>query len=188
MKIILLRHGKPDIPDLGKLRASEFQLWIQAYNAAPLNIKSRPSKELIEIASRCNSIVCSNLRRSIDSARLLGEKDIQCIDAIFREFELPYSSFPSPKLSPGVWSVLHRVLWFMGQASHCESLSTAKQRVTSAANILHNKAVSHNTVLFVGHSLLNSFIAKKLIAKGWHGSISIFSKHWEFSVYEYLES
>ena len=188
MKIVLLRHGKPDIPDLGKLRASEFHQWIETYNLAPLDSKLKPPAALIELAKHCNIIVCSDLQRSIESAKTLGIKDIHCIDTLFREFELPYANFPSPKLSPGVWSVLYRILWFMGFASNCESLVAARQRAANAANILHDKAVSSQTVLFVGHSLLNSFIAKKLVSKGWQGSISIFNKHWEMSVFENLKS
>ena len=166
MKIILLRHGKPRVPVFGKLRACEFHQWIEAYNLAPLDPNSKPSTELVSLAKRCDTIICSNLRRSIESAKVLGVKDIHSIDAIFREFELPYAKGLSrkgaPKLSPGVWSVLYRILWFMGYAPNCEPFSAAKQRAASAANILQNKAVSNQTVLFVGHSLLNNFIAKKL--------------------------
>jgi len=192
MKIVLLRHGKPDIPNLGKLKASEFHRWIEAYNSAPLDTELKPSLKLIEIANQCNIIVCSDLPRSIESAKILGVEDIHCIDAIYREFELPYArelpKHGSPKLSPAVWSILFRVFWFMGYAPNCESLSSARQRASSAAHLLHNKAVKNKTVLFVGHSLLNSFIAKTLLAKGWRGTTSIFSKHWEFSVFENMES
>ena len=190
MKIILLRHGKPRMPVYGTLRACEFHQWIEAYNLAPLDPKSKPSTELVTIAKHCDTIICSDLRRSIESAKVLGVTDIHCIDAIFREFELPYARGLArkwaPKLSPGVWSVLYRILWFMDYAPNCESFSAAKQRAASAANILQSKAESNKTVLFVGHSLLNSFIAKKLLEKGWQGSISLFNKHWEISVFENL--
>lgn len=71
----------------------------------------------------------------------------------------------------------------MGYTANCESFSLAKQRAVNAANILQNKAESHKTVLFVGHSLLNSYIAKILVTQGWQGSISLFNKHWEMSEY-----
>jgi len=188
MKIILLRHGKPGVPVFGKLRACEFHQWIETFNLAPLDFSSKPSTELVTIAKHCDTIVCSDLRRSIDSAKVLGIKDIHCIDTVFREFELPHAQFPSPKLPPGVWPVLYRILWFMGYAPNCESFTLAKQRAASAANILQNKAESNKTVLFVGHSLLNSFIGKKLVSQGWQGSIGLFNKHWEISVFEYLKS
>ena len=184
MKIIFMRHGKPDIPELGKLNASEFHRWIEAYNSASLDVTHKPSKKVVEIANHCNIIVCSDLRRSIESASVLSRKEIHCIDAILREVELPYARFPSPKLAPGVWFTLYRILWFMGYATNSESIFSARQRAAIAANSLHNKALRHNSVFCIGHSIFNSFIAKELITKGWQGSTSIFSKHWEISEYK----
>ena len=188
MKIVFMRHGKPDIPELGKISTCEFHRWIEAYNSASLDVTHKPSKQVVEIANHYNVIVCSDLRRSIESASVLGVKDIHCIDAIFREVELPYARLPSPKLVPGVWFVLYRTLWFIGYAANCESVSLARQRAAIAANRLHNKALRNNTVFCIGHSIFNSFIAKELLTKGWQGSTSIFSKHWEISEYEYLGS
>ncbi len=192
MKIVLLRHGKPKIPELGKLAVHEFHDWITAYNSAPLDSRSKPAKETVEMAKFCNTIVCSDLPRSIESAQRLEVKNIHCIDVIFREFELPslenIPRYGVLKFSPDIWAVLYRILWFMGYASHCESFATAKQRAHNAANILHKKAEHSETVFLVGHSLLNSFIAKQLRAKGWQGSISLFNKHWEMSVFEQSKS
>ena len=188
MKIVFMRHGKPDMPELGKLNASEFHRWIEAYNSASLDTTHKPSKQAVEIANHCNFIVCSDLRRSIESAQILGVKDIHCIGAIFREVELPYSRFLSPRLAPEVWFVLYRILWFMGYAANSESLSLARQRAVIAANSLHNKALRHNSVFCIGHSIFNSFIAKELVTKGWQGSSSIFSKHWEISEYKYVKT
>ncbi len=183
LKIVIVRHGKPDVPEFGKISADEFGLWITAYNQARLDSKFSPPKKVIEIANQCNVVICSDLPRSIESAHLLGVKDIDYIQALFREVELPYIRLLSPPLSPAVWAVFFRVLWFMGYAGTCEPLSTARQRASIAANSLHDKAKSAKSVLFVGHSILNSFIAKELLAKGWQGSASMLSKHWEVSVF-----
>ncbi len=72
----------------------------------------------------------------------------------------------------------------MGYSNQCESFAAAKQRANKAADILLCKAQKNETVLFVGHSLLNSFIARKLQSKGWQGSISAFNKYWEMSVFK----
>ena len=188
MKIILLRHGRPKVPDLGKLSAYDFYRWIEAYNLATLDCRHKPAQEVVELATACNIIVCSDLRRSLESAKVLGIKEVDYVDALFREFELPCSTNTywqrGPKLSPRRWAVIYRILWFMGYSSHCESFAAAKHRANKAANILLHKAEHSETVLFVGHSLLNSFIARKLRSKGWQGSISLFNKYWEISVFE----
>ncbi|TXL02092.1 hypothetical protein BMR02_00620 [Methylococcaceae bacterium HT1] len=187
MKIVFIRHGKPDLPELGKLQANELHQWIKAYNAASLDTDQQPPKQAVELTKQCNVVVCSNLRRSIESAKLLGIRGIYCIDAIFREVELPYCNIRSPKLSATVWFVLFRILWFMGYSNHSDSKSTVKQRAAIAAGMLHNRALANNSVLLVGHSIFNSYIGKQLKMKGLQGSTSIFSKHWQISVYEYPE-
>ena len=188
MKIVFMRHGKPDVPELGNINVSEFHRWIEAYNSASLDITHKPSKQVVEIANHCNVIVCSDLRRSIESAQLLGIRDIHCIDVIFKEVELPYARLPSPRLMPDVWFVLYRILWFMGYATNSESIFSARQRAAIAAKMLHNKALCNNTVFCIGHSIFNSLIAKELLKKGWQGSTSIFNKHWEISEYEYVKT
>jgi broad specificity phosphatase PhoE len=185
MRIVLLRHGKPDVPKLGKLRASEIYQWIESYNSAGLNIEHRPSREAIEIANNCNTIVCSDLPRSIESARALGVREVNHIESMFREMGLPYASFPSPKLSPNIWAALFRVLWFFGYSSNGESLREAKLRASNGASMLKEIAANTGSVLLVGHGFVNRFIAKELLSNGWQGPASPGKKYWEFGIYEY---
>lgn len=185
MKIILLRHGKPDTPTFGPISASELCRWIEAYNSAPLDTRNKPSNDVVAIAQHCNAIVCSDLRRSIESAKTLGVSDIHSVDAIFREFELPYSNSMLGqgmiKLPPSIWAVIYRICWFMGYANHSETFVAAKLRAESATHKLLNIAQRHETVLFVGHSLLNGYIAKNLLSKGWQGGMCQSHKYWEIS-------
>ena len=91
MKIVLLRHGKPHVPEYGKLRANEIHQWIESYNSAGSVPDHAPSQETIEIANACNALVCSDLLRSIESAQALGVKTINIMEPIFREMGLPLS-------------------------------------------------------------------------------------------------
>jgi len=72
MKIVILRHGKPSVPDIGKLRAGEFFQWINLYNSAGINEDHKPSSDTLSIAADCNVAVCSDLKRSPKSDRLLA--------------------------------------------------------------------------------------------------------------------
>lgn len=188
MKIIFIRHGKPDAPKSGKLNAVEFHRWVAAYNLANLDTSQQPPQHLVAMACQCNVVICSDLRRSVHSAELLGISDIALIDPIFREVELPYCTTPIPKLLPAGWSIMLRILWFLGYAANCESRATAKQRAATAGDLLHDKALANNTVLLIGHSIFNNFIGKQLKTKGWQGSATIFSKYWEISEYEFFAS
>ncbi len=187
MEITLVRHGKPNIPATAKIHAHELYRWIDAYNLANLDTRHEPPEQLITLVQQCNTIVCSDLRRSLHSAELLGVKNINRIDAIFREVELPYATMRSPKLSPATWSVIFRILWFMGYAENSEPKDTARQKATNAANILHELALRNDSVVLIGHSIFNNFIARQLQIKGWRGCSSIFSKHWEISKFEYMK-
>ncbi|MDD5578171.1 MAG: phosphoglycerate mutase family protein [Methylobacter sp.] len=185
MRIVLLRHGEPDVPEITRLRASEIHYWIKSYNAAGLKAGHGASPEAIEIANHCNAVVCSNLPRSFESALALGIKEVNYREPILREMELPYFGFPSPKLSPHIWAALFRTLWFLGNSSNGESLGEGRLRASNATARLKEIAENTESVLLVGHGLVNSFIAKELLSNGWRGPVSPGKKYWEFGIYEY---
>ena len=186
MRIVLLRHGKPDVPKLGGVSASKIGQCIDAYNAAGVRLEDKPSNGAIEIANSCNVVVCSDLPRSIESAQALGVSEINHIESVFREMGLPFASFPSPKLSPVIWAAIFRTLWFMGFSSNSESLREAKIRALHGAGRLREIAEADGSVLLVGHGFVNRFIAKELLSTGWKGPACPGKKYWEFGVYEFV--
>ncbi len=186
MKIVLLRHGKPNISEHGRIRANEVHQWIELYNSVGLCAEHMPSAKSIEIANDCNTVICSDLTRSIESAQALGVKEINLTEPLFREMGLPYSSFPPLlKLPPNLWVALFRAVWFFGYSSNSESFKEAKLRATEGANKLKTIAEKNDSVLLVGHGFINQFIAKNLLSSGWKGSNNPGRKYWEFGVYEY---
>jgi broad specificity phosphatase PhoE len=184
MKIVLLRHGRPDISENRKLRASELQQWIKSYNSASIVSENVPSKNVIEIANTCNVVVCSDLPRSIESAKMLGLNEINIIESVFKEMGLPFGRFPLFKMRPTIWAALFRLLWFFGYSSNSESLTEGKIRAKVGANLLKEAAIKGGPVLFVGHGFINRFIAKELLSSGWKGPKYPGKKYWEFGVYE----
>ncbi len=185
MRIVLLRHGKPDVPEHGKLRAHEIPRWIESYNSSGIALDHEPPQEAIKIAKSCNTVVCSDLPRSTDSAQALGVKRIDIVEPVFREMGLPYTTLPSPKLSPNIWAAIFRVLWLFGYSSNGESISEAKDRAGKGAHWLSEMAMDSGSVLLVGHGFVNRFIAKELKSNGWQGPRNPGKQFWEFGVYEY---
>lgn len=185
MKIVLLRHGKPDLSEYGKLRANEIHLWISSYNSTGLAPESTPLREAFKIANACNTVVCSDLLRSIESAQAFEVKQIDIIDPIFKEMGLPYGNFPFLKMHPNRWAAFFRVLWFFGYSSNSESLREAKLRAENGAKKLKEAAALSGSVLLVGHGFVNRFIAKELLASDWKGPKNPGKEYWEFGVYEY---
>lgn len=184
MKIIILRHGKPVIPSLRKLSASAFSEWVNEYNAAGLSPTSKPTEHAKIHANDCNAIVCSELPRSIESAKAFNNKSIVLSDSIFNEAGLPGANWQVMKLSPKTWAVTFRVLWLLGYSRSSESFKEAKSRATEAVEKLTEIAQEYESVLFVGHGVFNRILANELRRRGWFGPKNPGANHWAFAVYE----
>lgn len=183
MQIILLRHGKPKMPR-ESIQPNKFKGWIESYNNAKLCVDSAPTDKTITVSSTIKAVVCSHLSRSIDSAQRLGLQPT-VTDSLFREMEMPHWSFPAPALSPNVWALLFRLCWFAGLTSNAESFTEAKERANKATLQLIKFAQEYDQIIFIGHGLLNRFIAKMLLDNGWCGPKNPGKKYWEYGVYTY---
>jgi len=184
MKIIILRHGKPVTPSLSRLSASAFSDGVKEYNAAGLCPTSKPTEHARNCANKCHAIVCSDLRRSIESAKSLKNASIILSDSVFNEVDLPVAHWQTIKLSPSIWLVTFRALWFLGYTRTTESFIDAKSRASEAVKKLTEIAIEHKSVLFVGHGVFNKILANELRLSGWSGPKNPGGKHWSFGVYE----
>lgn len=185
MKIVIMRHGKPAVPVIDSLKACELPAWLEAYDSAGINQTQKPLATAVGIAAGCNSVVCSDLPRSTQSAEALNLRHIHLSDPVFREIGLPYANWNMPRLPPKVWVALFRTLWFLGYSSNGESLRSARLRARAGSEQLKKIAAEYGSVLFVGHGLINHLIAKELLTSGWQGPRSPGKRHWEFGVYQY---
>ncbi|MFV2056196.1 MAG: hypothetical protein ACC707_06985, partial [Thiohalomonadales bacterium] len=188
MKIILLRHGKPevDLMSLLKKRCSSSYLGrlVTAYEFAGLNEDDEVSKEVIHLAATCNIMVHSDLPRSVESVKALGVNNIHhCSDAIFREPNLPYANWKYPKLPLLIWFLLFRVMWHFGYSNNAESIKKARKNAATGARILREYSKIYGTVILVGHGVVNKFIAKELLSAGWAGPKSPGNEYWSYGIY-----
>lgn len=185
MEIVLLRHGMPKIDKYQRLNAAEFGQWVSAYNDAGIDMGCMPSQNTIEQAQTCAFVVCSNLLRSSESAKVLGLETVGACEPMFREMDMPYANWRFPRLSPGIWSVLFRLGWAAGYSANVESFREAKERAYRCAERLAELASVHGSVLFVGHGSLNWFVSRHLKSMGWGSSQKAPRKYWAFAVYNY---
>ncbi len=183
MKIILLRHGKVNYPPLTILSASSFSEWVAKYDSNELDISSKPTDDAMSIARQANAVVCSVLPRSLESAKILEIENITLSHSLFNEAGLPIASWSYPRLSVRIWVIIFRLAWFFGYATNSETLAEAKTRASQAANILIEMAKEHKSVLFIGHGIINLFIAKELRGRNWVGPKKPSKKYWEFGVF-----
>lgn len=185
MEIFLLRHGKPDIPPLDGVSPLTFGCWIQAYNAAGLDQQEIASQQALNNAAQCRVIVCSALKRSLESARALEAEKIILSDPVFNEAGLPFGKRSWPKLSPQLWAIYYRILWLIGYFSGSESYEQTKIRAKTATRQLHDLALKHKSVLLVGHGVFNRMLARELRNLGWQGPSSPGTDYWHAGCYRY---
>ena len=180
MEIVLLRHGKPELELKGILNASEIKQLVVSY--AQSGIQDSPPETL----TKCFNdyyVVCSDLERSIHSAKKLEFKQFHCSDAIFKEADLPHFDQSLIKLPVTVWLTILRIMCLFGFKKNGESFSQAKSRAKHAANKLIALSDTNEKVILVGHGLMNRLIAKQLILNNWQGPTSPGKKYWEFGLY-----
>ncbi len=184
MKVVILRHGKVDYPPIKILSARDFIHWVESYNSNKLDRSIKPTEGAINIAKKAGAVVCSDLPRSVESAKLLGVDKPTIIDPGFKEAGLPMGSWKFPKLSVRLWAVIFRFLWLFGYSRGSESVSDARQRAKQSAEKLIQLAQEYKVVLFVGHGIMNRLIANELRKSGWEGPAVPSRKYWEFGVYK----
>jgi len=183
-KVVLIRHGKPEIDASEKLSAADFGRWVEKYDQVGINAEYKPTTEAFEIAQKCSFIVCSSLPRSIESANTLHINTPDLISDAFRECEMPYANWKYPTLSVTSWAVLFRILQFMGYSSNAESYKAIKKRSQECAHQLERRSQEHGSVLFVGHGALIWFLHKQLLRMGWTGPPKSAKQYWEFGIYQ----
>ena len=113
MRIILLRHGRPDFDIRKRIASKDIVDAIHRYDRAGIATDSLPPQQSIDIANHVNTIVCSHLPRSLQSAKKLTSQSIFLSDKVFREASLPSSNTSFPKLHPMAWFTIFRILWLL---------------------------------------------------------------------------
>ncbi|TWT27075.1 histidine phosphatase family protein [Planomicrobium sp. CPCC 101110] len=180
MEISLIRHGKSQFIHKGRVTFKEFEEWAKNYDLHGISEEPVCPPETFQKITAANIVITSDLKRSVESAKLLNLKAGVLKDALFRETELPAGSMKlfNIKARPASWAILLRILWFGGYSNECESLKEAKQRAEKAAQHLIVYSREYRSVALVGHGFFNMLIAKELQRKGWKGKRKLGAKHW----------
>ncbi|MFA7951906.1 histidine phosphatase family protein [Klebsiella oxytoca] len=182
MKIVLVRHGKPNVDMKTRVSPGEMFSWIQTYDDSKVN-ESCPTPLLDSISVDDFLIVSSPLPRALASLDIIGVEPAM-IDSVFHEAHLPMLNISRPKLSPLTNVFLLRVLWLMGYDKDVESYRLAKLRSASAAARLITLAENYSSVLLMGHGIINRMIGSQLKRQGF-GKIEVIGKsYWQADVYE----
>jgi broad specificity phosphatase PhoE len=156
VEIVLFRHGKPNIDTSGRVSAADFGKWVSDYDMTGIDEEHKPVSSTIQRAEQCAFTACSNLPRSVKSARISNIEAPEIVSPLFRECEIPYSNWKFPRLSKTSWSVLFRLLQLSGYSSIAESYREVKKRSKECAAQLIELSQIHDSVLFLGRDPIRS--------------------------------
>ena len=177
-----MRHGKPSVAAIPRISAGEFSDWVDHYNASGVCPSLPPPQEFCSAVCQTPFTVCSDLLRSIESAKSMGIEPVLCLQAL-RELDMPYGLASRLRLKASTWMVIHRLLWWCGFSRNSESRREAKERAATAADTLIKLASMHQSILFIGHGWMNRYIAKELKKRDWQGPASPGRDYWQYGVY-----
>ena len=187
MEISLIRHGKSKSTENNRITCQAFIDWVKKYDHNGVFEENSYPKETLNKIAAANIVITSDLKRSVESAKLLNP-NIKVISVpLFREIELPtITKLWGVKLKPRIWALILRCLWFGGYSRGCESLSNAKGRAKKASELLVKYAQEHTSVVLIGHGFFNMLIAEELQKTGWKGKRKTSSKHWNCTTYSFF--
>lgn len=179
MQITLVRHGPPALQLDSWLAPMALREWLRHYDRAGLVSGAVPAATQT-LASGAQLLVCSTLRRSLESAQRLAQGRPVLDEALFREAEPPWPAWFETRLPPLAWSAMSRLAWLPGGL---QARPETARRARQAAQRLVQLAGEHGSVLLVGHGLMSRLIARELRASGWQGPRQPACGYWQGSVY-----
>ncbi len=185
MEISLVRHGITQVTENSPVTCRDFGKWVEKVDDAGVVEASVYPTGTLEKIQTANIVVTSNLKRSIESAKLLGPGLNTIMNPLFREIEFPSPSRPfrGLKLKPYIWIGILSLLWLGGYSNGCESFRDARERAKRAARLLVEYAKKYDRVILFGHGFFNLLIAVELQKTGWKGKKITSFRHWNCTTY-----
>jgi broad specificity phosphatase PhoE len=182
-RIILIRHGQPDIPVSPRASHHEFRSYMDAYEEAGLDPESAPPEELQDLVGELSAVYTSGRRRSQDSARVLAPNAELIADPLFVEAPLASPRIPLLKMKVPKWAVVARILWHAGYHPEIENYRRAKHRAAQAADILIARANRDGVTALVAHGYFNLIIGRELRHRSFRKSGSHRARFWNSVIY-----
>ena len=182
-RVILIRHGQPNIAISPRASHHEFRSYIDAYEEAGLDPGSAPPDELQDLLGELTAVFTSGRKRAHDSARALAPNAELIADPLFAEAPLASPPIPLLKMKVPKWAVVSRILWHAGYHPEIENYRRAKHRAAQAADILIARAHRDGVTALVAHGYFNLIIGRELRHRGFRKSGSHRARFWNSVIY-----
>jgi broad specificity phosphatase PhoE len=184
LRVVLIRHGQPDIPISPRTGHEGFGRYIDDYEEAGLDPGSLPPAELTDLLGELKAVFTSDRKRAHESARALAPGAELIADALFVEAPLAAPRLPLLRMRVPKWAVVARILWHAGYHPEIEPPAKARARAKKAAEILIARAEKDGMAVLVAHGYFNFLIGRALLARGFRQSGSHRARFWNAVSYE----
>lgn len=184
IKIVLIRHGKPDVGPSTRLTHRTFEDYIETYERAGLDPGSSPPDWLVDLARKAQRVYCSDRPRARESARALAPHAQLEHSPLFMEAQLKSPKLPVVKMKPAAWAVIARLAWHAGHDGGIEDFRDAKGRAEKSVDILSGEARESGLAVLVAHGYFNAIVGRALSKRGWRKHGRHRAKFWNAVVYE----
>jgi len=183
-RIIVVRHGRPNLSRNCLLTANEYEAWWRAYDESGLANGERPPDRLVALAREAHHIYSSTLPRAHETAKTLANgRDVK-IDELFVEVPLPRPPLPLVRCNPTNWGWIARTFWTLGYSPGLEGVVDAARRANEAADRLIEVASAGGTVLLCAHGFMNWMVSVALRGKGWRRIYNGGFAYWSWREFE----
>jgi broad specificity phosphatase PhoE len=183
-RVILIRHGRPDLPIAPRTSHREFRDYIDAYEEAGLDPQDAPPEELQDLMAEIGTVFTSDRKRAHESAKAVAPNAELVVDPLFVEAPLASPRIPILRMKVSKWAVVARVLWHAGYHPAMENYRKVKHRAAEAAEILIRRARHDGAVALIAHGYFNFLIGRELRRRGFRKSGTHRAKFWNAVVYE----
>jgi broad specificity phosphatase PhoE len=181
--ITLARHGPAAVDWQSRISGRSFAAFVDGFQLSGIVATSEPTADIRNQARTARTVVCSDLRRSVESARVIDPTRTCLRESLFREADIPTEFSTSLAFRASTWVVLARILWYIRRLPGIESPSDARERARSATSFLEHLVEQNGSVLLIGHGYFNTLIARELRQRGWRGPKVSSARHWSTSTY-----
>lgn len=166
-RILLVRHGRSaHLHDGRWMHAHRVRDFEHSYDAAGILEDDVPPPELVEVATRAETLVASDLRRAVESARRIAPGRDPIVLPLFREIALePPRWVPIPLPIAG-WDAISFAQWSYRLTVGADH--DFVRRADLAADWLVGRAANGENVVAVTHGAFRRIVARRLEARGWH--------------------
>jgi broad specificity phosphatase PhoE len=184
MKIVLIRHGKPDIHKGRWINRKGFATYIDDYERAGLDPASYPPAALRALTQSVRKVFASDRPRSVQSAARLLPHASMVSDPMFMEAQMASPALPLMRMHAAGWSVVGRLAWHAGHSTGVESWRVCKARALKGMETLIAEAERTGMAVLVAHGYINLMIGIRLFQRGWTRDGKHRAEYWNTVVYE----